>query len=403
MNIFETPPCYNEADSYVYAAIKPVSRIEPVSPDSSLHRVLAEEITALKSIPPFNRALKDGYAVKAKDTAGISEDNPKIFDIIDYLYAGGVSKKYVSENECVSITTGAKIPDGADAVVEIEKTGIENGRLCVYESIGYGDNIESEGQEIKKGRVLLKQGTFLNPSRIGLLASQGISKVKVYEKPKVAIISNGEELSGVDDILKDGQIYDINSYTVASIIVENGCLPLKFGIVGDNPSQIRYVIEEALKVSDFVFISGGSSKGDKDFLTEILQKMGRVPSFKIKQANGKSGMFVISEGKPILGTPGFPSSCLINAYVLLVPALRKMAQIPCIYNMNYTAKIAENIDVSSNTTGRFLPVKIEGDRAFPLTSDNKGLLNIAKADGYVILDDESATIEEGAAVCVNLF
>ncbi|HAS04834.1 MAG TPA: hypothetical protein DCR71_03625 [Dehalococcoidia bacterium] len=403
MNFFETPPCYNEADSYVYAAIKPVLRTESVNLDASLHRVLAEDITALKSIPPFSRALKDGYAVKAKNTAGIFSDNPKIFEIIDYLYAGGVSKKYVSENECVSITTGAKIPDGADAVVEIEKTGIENGRLCIYESIGYGVNIESEGQEIKKGKILLKHGTLLNPSRIGLLASQGISNVKVFEKPKVAIISNGEELNGIDDILKDGQIYDINSYTVASIIEENGCLPLKFGIVGDNSSQIRYVIEEALKVSDFVFISGGSSKGDKDFLTEILQKLGRIPSFKIKQSNGKSGIFVLSEGKPILGTPGFPSSCLINAYVLLVPALRKMTQIPCIYNMNFTAKLSENIDVSSNVTGRFLPVKIEGDRAFPLASDNKGLVNIAKADGYVILDDGTATIVEGAAVYVNLF
>jgi molybdopterin biosynthesis enzyme len=173
--------------------------------------------------------------------------------------------------------------------------------------------------------------------------------------------------------------------------------------VGDNSSQIRYLIEEALKVSDFVFISGGSSKGDKDFLTEILQKLGRIPSFKIKQSNGKSGIFVLSEGKPILGTPGFPSSCLINAYVLLVPALRKMTQIPCNYNMNFIAKLSENIDVSSNVTGRFLPVKIEGDRAFPLASDNKGLVNIAKADGYVILDDETASIEEGAAVYVNLF
>jgi molybdenum cofactor synthesis domain-containing protein len=403
MSIFEVPPCYNETDSYVYASIKPVLRAEVINLEDCLHRVLAEDVSSLKNTPPFNRATMDGYAIRAKDSAGAAADSPKIFEIIDYLYAGGVSKKYVSENECIRITTGAKIPDGADSIVVSEKTGIENGRLCIYEPVNYGDNIEVEGQDIKKGRVLLKQGTFLTPAKIGVIASQGISRLKIYEKPKIAIISNGEELTGVDEILKDGQIYDVNSYIVGSIVKDNGCLPLKFGIVGDNPQQIKSVIEEALKVSDFVFISGGSSRGDKDYLTEILQKLGKVPSFKAKAVNGKSGLLVIVEGKPVLGTPGFPSSCLINACVLLVPALRKMAQIPSIYNMCISAKLSESIDTSKNITGRFLAVKIEGERAFPVINDNKGLVDIAKADGYTILNDETATIEEGTAVFVNLF
>jgi molybdenum cofactor synthesis domain-containing protein len=403
MNMFEVPSCYNEADSYVYASIKPVFRTEIINLEDCLHRVLAEDIASLKNTPPFNRATMDGYALRAKDTAGAAADSPKVFEIIDYLYAGGVSKKYVSENECIRITTGAKIPDGADCIVITEKTGIENGRLCLYEPVNYGENIEAEGQDIKKGRVILKQGVFLTPAKIGVIAAQGISRLKVYEKPKIAIISNGEELAGVDEILKDGQIYDVNSFIVASIVKDNGCLPLKFGIVGDNPQQIKSVIEEALKVSDFVFISGGSSKGDRDYLTEILQKLARIPSFKVKAVNGKSGMLVIAEGKPVLGTPGFPSSCLINACVLLVPALRKMSQIPSIYNMSTTVKISENIDASKNITGRFLAVKIEGERAFPVVNDNKGLVNFAKADGYILLNDETATIEEGAAVSVNLF
>ena len=403
MNMFECPPYYNEADSYVYNAIKPILRIECVSLDNSLHRILAEDITAMKSIPPFNRALMDGYAVKAKDTVGASADSPKVFEIIDYLYAGGVSKKYVSNNECVHITTGAKIPDGADAVIMSEDTGAENGRLCIYKSINYAENIESEGQDIKKGRILLKQGTFLNPSRIGLIAGQGISKIKVYEQPKIAIISNGEELAGVEDFLKDGQIYDVNSFSIGAAVKENGCVPMNFGIVGDNPQKIKAVIDEALKVSDFVFISGGSSKGDKDFLYEILQKYGRVPSFKTKSGNGKSGIFVITEGKPILGTPGFPVSCLINAYLLLIPALRKMAQLPDRGNITVNLKMSETIEVAENITGRFLAVKIEGERAFPVINDTKGLIGIARADGYIVLDEETAAIEEGTAVSVNLF
>jgi molybdopterin biosynthesis enzyme len=178
---------------------------------------------------------------------------------------------------------------------------------------------------------------------------------------------------------------------------------MKFGIVGDNPQKIKGVIDEALKVSDFVFISGGSSKGDKDFLYEILQKFGRVPSFKTKSGNGKSGIFVITEGKPILGTPGFPVSCLINAYVLLIPALRKMAQLPCQGNITVSLKISETVDIAKSATGRFLAVKIEGEKAFPVINDNKGLIDIARADGYIILDEETATLEEGTAVSVNLF
>ncbi|MFA5629231.1 MAG: gephyrin-like molybdotransferase Glp [Dehalococcoidales bacterium] len=403
MSFWDTPTCYDEADSYVYAAIKPILRTETINLEDSLYRILAEEITAAKSIPPFNRATMDGYAVRAKDTVRTSPEEPKIFEIIDYVYAGSVSKKNICANECAQITTGARVPDGADAVVMTENTGVENGRLCIYKPISYGENIEFEGQDKKRGRQLLKQGTLITPSAIGLIAGQGLSKVKVYEKPKVAVISNGEELVGIDDIVKDGQIYDVNSSVIASIIKENGCLPLKFGIVGDNPQQIKAIIEEALKVADFVFVSGGTSKGDKDYLTEILQKLGKVPSLKIKGRNIKSGLLVIADGKPVLSTPGFPVSCLINAYILLVPALRKMAQIPPVCTKTFIAKMGDSVDIADSARGRFLAVKIEGSAAFPVELTNKGLVDIAGADGYIVLDSETATLQKDATVSVNLF
>jgi molybdopterin molybdotransferase len=403
MNIFEVPSSYNEADSYTFINIKPVMRIEAVNLEDSLNRVLAEDFTAVKNIPAFSRATMDGYAVMAKDTAGVSQDNPKISEIIDYLYAGGVSKKYLSCGECIQITTGAKIPGGADAVVMTENTGIENGRLCIYKPVNYGENIEVEGEDVKKGHIILKAGAFLTPARIGILAAQGIQQVKVYEKPKVAIISNGEELTELNGILKDGQIYDINSFTVSAIVKENGCLPIKFGIVGDNPQQIKSIIEEALKVADFVFISGGSSHGEKDFLYEILQKFGKIPSYKIKAGEGKSGIFVIAGGKPILGTPGFPSSCLINAYVLLMPALRKIASLPFNREIVINAKLGETVETAGVVSGRFLPVRIEGNKAMPVIYGRKGITGIAKADGYVLLNEEATVLEEGMTVAVNLF
>jgi molybdopterin molybdotransferase len=402
MNSFEALLSFNEADSYTFINIKPINRTEIINIEDSLNRVLAEDVIALKSIPIFSRATMDGYAVKARDTAGLSKESPKIFDIVDFLYAGGVSKKNLASGECIQITTGAKMPRGADAVVMKEDTGIENGRLNIYKPVNYGENVALEGEDTKKGRILLNHGTYLTPARIGLVAGQGIQQIKVYEKPKVAIISNGEELTELGDILKDGQIYDVNSFSVSAIVKENGCTPLKFGIVGDNPQKIKSIVDEALKVTDVVFISGGSSHGDKDFLYEILQKFGKVPPYKIKAGSGKSGIFVITDGKPVLGTPGFPASCLINAYVLLVPALRKIARFPYDMNKIINVRLSEKVE-PANINGRFLPVKIDGDKAIPVINGRREITSIARADGYILINEEATVLEEGMTVAVVLF
>ncbi|MDD4873742.1 MAG: molybdopterin molybdotransferase MoeA [Dehalococcoidales bacterium] len=402
MNSFEAPLYFDETDSYTFLNIKPVPRIEAVNIEDGLGRILAEDFMAVKNIPPFNRATMDGYAVKAIDTAGTSGDNPRIFDCIDYLYAGGISKKSISGGECIQITTGAKMPAGSDAVVITEDTCVENGRLKIYKPVYYGNNMISEGEDVKKGHIILKRDNFLTPARIGLFPSQGIQQVVVYEKPRVAIISNGEELVTLGETLKDGQIYDVNSFTISAIVKENGCLPLKFGIVGDNPQKIKSILDEALKVADLVLISGGSSGGDKDFLFEILQKLGKNQSYKTRTKTGKSGTFVIAGGKPVLSTPGFPFSCLLNAYTLLVPALRKMAHMPLDRNIVINAKLGQRVE-ADKVSGRFIPVKIDGTRVTPVNNGGKEITGMARADGYIMLNEETTVIEEGVTVPVILF
>jgi molybdopterin molybdotransferase len=397
-----TLPPSEETDSLIVKNIEPITRVEIVSIDDSLARVLAEDIIATKSIPPFDRATVDGYAVIARDTLDLSRQKPKIFNLVDILYAGAVSMKKLAAGECIQIATGAKMPHGADAVVMIEDTSQENGYVKIYRSVSPGANVAPEGGDIKKGELVLKQGSILDPASMGVLASQGLKQVRVYEKPRVAIISTGDELSQSGERLKLGQIYDINSYTISAIVTENGCLPLKFGIVGDNPQQIRAIIESALDATDLVVVSGGSSVGERDFISNILQNMGNILPQDAPKKEGNSKMFALVNGKPVLGMPGYPSSCLINAYLFLTPALRKMAHLPAKRSIAVNAKLSEKIQV--NTKGRhFILVKVDGDNAVPIFKDWAAITSIAEADGYIVIDEKVDLLEKGEPVMVTLF
>lgn len=397
MKLFGKPLPFEEADSLIAKNIKPITRVEIVSIDNSLARVLAEDIVATQSIPPFDRATVDGYAVKTRDTFGLSRQNPKILNLVDVLYAGSISGKKLAAGECIQIATGAKMPQGADAVVMIEDTNKEKDKVRIHRSVYPGANIAPKGEDIKKGELVLKQGSVLDPAKMGMLASQGMQQVRVYEKPRVAIISTGDELSEAGKRLKPGQIYDINSHTINSVVKENGCRPLKFGIIGDDPQQIRATIEEAIK-ADLVVISGGSSFGERDFISDILQKMGKVLSQGVQK---KLNMFALVSGKPVLGMPGYPTSCLINAYLFLAPALRKMAHLPPKRSTTVNARLSENIQVSTKRR-HFMLVRVDGDNAIPIFKDWGAITSIAKADGYIVIENTDA-LEKGELVTVTLF
>jgi len=401
MKLFGEILPFEEADSLIATNIKPITRVEIVSIDNSLARVLAEDIVATQSIPPFDRATVDGYAVKARDTFGLSRQNPRMLNLADVLYAGSISGKKLAAGECIQIATGAKMPQGADAVVMVEDTDKENDKVRIYRAVLPGENIATKGEDIKKGELVLKQGAVLDPAKMGVLASQGIKQVRVYEKPRVAIISTGDELSEAGERLKPGQIYDINSNTINSVVKENGCRPLKFGIIGDNPQQIMSTIKEAIK-ADLVVVSGGSSFGERDFISDIIQDMGNALPQDFPKKPGKPKMFALVSGKPVLSMPGYPTSCLINAYLFLAPALRKMAHLPPKRSTTFNARLSEKIQVS--TKGRhFMLVKVEQDIAQPVFKDWGAITGIAEADGYILIAENTDALEKGKLVTVTLF
>ncbi len=392
---------FEEAKRIVETNIKPMTRVETVDIDDASGRVLAEDIVATLSIPPFNRAAMDGYAVKAKDTFNSGQLNPKVLNLVGELHAGETPKSRVNTGQCIQIATGAMMPSGADSVVMVEDTEAENGRVKVFKSVYPGANVGKKGEDIKEGEPVLKEGFVLDAGRVGVLASQGMSQIRVYEKPKVAVLPTGEEVVEVGKRLKQGQVYDINSHTISSVVRANGGTPHRVAIAGDNLDELKSTIGGALK-SDLVVLSGGSSVGERDLLVDVLQDWGEILFHGIQVKPGKPTLFAMLQGKPLMGMPGYPTSCLINAYLLLLPAIRKMAHLPPRRGETVEAKLSRRVPGSVGRK-QFLTVRIEGDEAVPVFKESGAITTVAEADGYIEIAENIDLLEKGEPVTVTLF
>ncbi len=392
---------FSEATSIINASIKPITRTETIRINDCLNRVLAEDLIATRSTPPFNRAAMDGSAVKAKDTFGASRESPKLLNVVDVLYAGSVPQKKVAAGECIQIATGAVLPAGADSVVMIEDVDRANSQIKIFKPLYPGANIALKGEDIKKGELILTQGTLLAPAKIGVITSQGMRRVRVYEKPSVMVVPTGEEIGELGKKLRPGQVYDINSYTLSAVVKESGCRPVKSHIVSDNIPEIKATISEALR-NDFVIISGGSSVGERDLLFGILEEWGQVLFHGVQIKPGKPTMFAMVKGKPVMGMPGYPTSCMMNAYIFLKPALRKLAHLPPKKELTIDARLGERV-LGSVGRRQFLPVMVEADIANPIFKESGTITATARADGYIVVAENTDTLEKGEPVTVTLF
>lgn len=392
---------FPEAKTIVETRIKPITRMEEVSIDDAAGRVLAGDIVATSSIPSFNRAAMDGYAVKARDTFNTGQAHPRVLAQVGELHAGEIPTQKISGGQCLKIATGAVMPAGADAVVMVEDTEADRGSIKVFKSAYPGANVARRGEDIEKGTTVLLKGAVLEAGKIGVLAAQGMKRVKVFARPRVAILPSGEEVVAVGGKLKRGQVYDINSHTVAAVVAANGGVPVRRGIIGDNREDIRHKITAAL-ADDLVVISGGSSVGERDLLIDVLQGWGEILFHGIQVKPGKPTIFAIIEGKPLMGMPGYPTSCLINTYLLLLPALRKMAHLPPRKGKTITAHLSRRVPGSVGRR-QFLTVKLKGDDAIPVFKESGAITSVAEADGYIEIAENIDLLEKGATVTVTLF
>jgi molybdopterin molybdotransferase len=399
--IRETIPV-EEARALLLEAAIPIDRVERVSIDDASERVLAAPIVSSVDVPPFDRAAMDGYAVIAEDTFGAGRYDARVLRCVEKVYTGATASRRLSPGECIEIATGAPLPDGADAVVMVEETERAGETdVRVFTPVYPRQHVGRRGSDISAGQDVLTAGTALTPSRIGALAAIGLADVEVYAKPLVAIVSTGNEIVAPGRALQPGQIHDINRFTLSAIVHAHGGRPRIETSAADTLPDLLQSLESAVD-ADLIIFSGGSSVGERDLIVDALQQAGEVIFHGIAVKPGKPTILGRVEGKPVLGMPGNPTSCLSNAYVLVVPLLRRMARLPAHAPHTLRLPLARRI---VSTTGRhqIYTVRVANGSAEPAFKGSGDITSMALADGYIEIAAQTDIVEAGEMVDVTLF
>ncbi len=398
--IKETIPL-EEARQLIADACVPLDRVERVRLVDANNRAAAADVQSTRDVPPFARAGMDGYAVRAEDTFGASRYEPKTLRVIEKVYTGQVPSRALDAGGAMEIATGAPMPAGADAVVMVEETEKAGDDVRVLTPVYPRQNVGRQGADIVVGQTVVARGDVLNPSRIGALAALGISDVEVYAKPTVAILSTGNEIADPGSELKPGQIYDINKFTLSTIIQEHGGVPMPFVTAQDTIEALESAID-ACSACDVLVFSGGSSVGERDLILDVITRKGEIVFHGIAVKPGKPTVFGTINGKPMFGMPGYPTSCLSNAYMLLVPALRRIARLKPRQHATITLPLGQRI---VSTTGRhqFYTVRIADGQAMPAFKASGDITSMSQADGYIEIPAQTDIVEKGEVVEVRLF
>jgi molybdopterin molybdotransferase len=286
--------------------------------------VLAEDITASRPLPPFDNSAMDGYALIAADVAGASKDTPVMLRVSGEVAAGDTGAYAVTPGSCLRITTGAKLPAGADAVVPVEDTDGGIARVAIRIAAAPGDSVRFSGGDARQGEVLLPAGTRLGPMQIAVLAASGRARAEVYPRPRVVVLSTGNELTSPGTPLAPGKIWDSNSYMLTATAHEAGCLAYRHGPIPDDPLEMLPAIEDQLLRADVIVTSGGVSMGgEHDVVKETLSRLGTVTFRKVAMQPGMpQGFGTIGEDEtPIFTLPGNPVSAYVSFQLFVLPAL----------------------------------------------------------------------------------
>ncbi|MHA1828363.1 MAG: molybdopterin molybdotransferase MoeA, partial [Candidatus Heimdallarchaeaceae archaeon] len=342
MRPFKSLISIDEAHEILWKNIHPITETEEVELLNLVGRVSSEDVKALMNVPPFRRSAMDGYAVKAESTFDATVDSPIYLDCIEKILAGEVPQKVIESGQCSEIATGAMLPEGADCVVPVEYTNLVDGKIEIFKNHPPNANVSAEGVDVKKGEIVVHKGEVYTPARVGVLAALNIQKAKVYKKPVIAIIPTGKEISPLGVELKKGQVYDINSYTLTTLVRKFGAEPKLYDIVADEFEALEKAVLDALS-NDLVVVLGGSSVGERDINVDVLTKHGKILLHGIQIKPGKPTLCGIIKDTPIINLPGYPTSCLTIGYIILLPLLRKLAHLKEIKKEKVKAKISRKI------------------------------------------------------------
>jgi molybdopterin molybdotransferase len=383
---------------------------EVISTKLAFGRITANPVLAPHPLPEFRRSTVDGYAVRAADTYGAGESLPAYLNDIGEVQMGKSTDLVLAPTECVLIHTGGMLPEGADAVVMVENTqSSKSGEIEILRAVAVGENLINIGEDVKLGEVVIPSGRRIRAAEIGGMMALGFTEVAVAQKPRVGILSSGDEVIPPENQPLPGQVRDINSYTLAAVVEQIGGEAVHYGIIPDQYTTVLDTAKRAYSECDVVVITAGSSVSVRDLTATVIDELG-YPGVLVHGVNirpGKPTILGVCDGKPVIGLPGNPVSALVNVEMFVSPVVRKLLgekldqPKPSVY-----AKLLVNL---ASEAGRveWVPVRIlsskDGWEADPVFGKSNLIFTLARADGLVRIDPDATGLSAGEIVEVVLF
>ncbi|MGD6810218.1 MAG: gephyrin-like molybdotransferase Glp [Candidatus Bathyarchaeia archaeon] len=383
---------------------------EDVALLEAYNRVLKTNIVSTLNIPPFNRSTVDGYAVRAEDTFNADENQPVTLNISGMVFAGEQPKMVLGKGEAVEIVTGAPLPEGADAVVMVEDAERVDEQLQVYAAVSPNMNVMKKGSDIEVGETVLPAGQVLGASEIGALAALGLTKVRCFKPPMVAVLSTGSEVTEPGKPLPEGKIFDINAYSLSTAVIESGAKPVFFGVAPDDKASLSKTLATALSSADVVITSGGVSVGPRDYTPQIVDSLGKpgVVVYGLAVKPGKPTTVAFAQGKPVFSLPGNPTAALLMFYLLVRPViLRLCGRTPS--DMRSIRAFAGTKLFSAKGRRTFVMVRLVLDVekcrlvVEPVAGASGAITTLTGADGFVEVPENQQYINKDEEVSVKLF
>lgn len=381
--------------------LKPQS--EEIDVTEAYGRILFEDVYSRMDFPPFDKALKDGFAILSSDSFGASEESPNTLDVIDFLEAGSTTDKKVEKGKCIEISTGAAMPEGAEAVVMVEYAEKFDDKVNLLTTATPSQDVAKKGSDIEEGNLILKKGDFLNPGKIGVLLSQGFETIEVYKKPTVGILSSGNEITLQGEELEYGKIYDVNGGMIKSDAISCGADAKFLGVMRDDYDEVKQKITESLKEVDILFCSGGTSAGLGDVLKHVLDELGEVHIHGISVQPGKPTIVGVIDEKIVIGLPGNPVSALMIFNAFVAEPLSRLAGIDDDFELKTVKGIMTRRIHSQVGRMQYQLVRVEGNEVHPIFKDSGAIFSLSTADGYVKIPKLVELLDEGEEVEVYLF
>lgn len=365
-----------------------------------LNLVLAEDIYSRDNLPPFDKSAMDGYAVKSEDTLNASIDNPKEFIAKGLIKAGEWCGESLKNGEAFKIMTGAPVPSGADAVIEVEKVKADGNKISLNKEVMKNNNIIKLGEEIKVGDIALSKGSEIRPAEIGLLASLGYSFVEVYKPPTIGLIITGDELVNIDSSIEKGKIRNSNEHSITAMIKNLGADVLSFGIVQDDKEILKETVIDALEKTDIVITSGGASVGDYDFVETILEEIGAVIKFNsVSIKPGKPLTFATYKDKHFFSLPGNPLAAITTFEEFIEPLCKMIMGKKEFLKEEFPIIITEDIKVKKGRVKYQYVNIVKKNNIYYANSlgsqSSNRLTTISKSNGIIKIPEDVTIVKAG--------